>query len=151
VTQTTTQGFTLLECLIVLFIISFLILLCQTHLSSLVYRVGAQIEAKRLFNTLTYARSAAIKGNRLVFVCPTKNQIDCEQDWSQGYMVFSAIERLRVVQTHPHTQIRSKNASSLLQFSGDGRCLNRTTFHIKTDGLFKVVVYDSGRIRLASP
>ncbi len=149
-TQTTPRGFTLLECLIVLLISSLLILLCQTDLSSLVYRIGTQTDAKRLFNTLAYARSAAIKGNQLVFVCPTNNQITCTEDWSQGYMVFSSIERLRVVQTHPHTQIHNKSVS-LIQFSGDGRCLNRTTFHIHSDGLFKVIVYDSGRIRLAAP
>ena len=107
-------------------------------------------DAQRFFQTLHFARSAAIKGNQLITICPTKNQIDCDEDWSKGYMVFSDHEKLRVIQNHPHTHIRSKN-TSLLQFSGDGRCLNRATFHIESVPPLKVVIYDSGRIRLTAP
>lgn len=149
-TQIANCGFTLLECLIVLLICSLLMLLCQSELGTFVDRVSGQTDAQRFFDTLAFARSAAIKGNQLVNVCPTKNQIDCDEDWSQGYMVFSSKNRLRVVQTNPRTQIHS-NHTSLIQFSGDGRCLNRATFHFTHKGSFKVVVYDSGRMRLAAP
>lgn len=147
------RGTTLLELLITLFIASILLLLCcQGH--SFLTSISNEADAHRFFNTLAFARSSAIKDNQLVSICPTLNQIDCSQDWSKGYMVFkhspqSHVILLRFETNSSSTQIQSQN-TRLLQFSGDGRCLNRATFAIQARQTVKLVVYDSGRIRLSS-
>lgn len=149
-TRRVSQGLTLLELLFVLLICSILMLVCQMDLKEKITATSTHSDAQRFFQALNFARSAAIKGNQLITICPTKNQIDCDEDWSKGYMVFSDHEKLRVIQNHSQTHIQSKN-TPLIQFSGDGRCLNRATFYIETAQQFKVVIYDSGRIRIAAP
>lgn len=154
-TQYKGLGFTLVELLITLCIVSVIFFLCQTPLSLFFTSVSHETDAHRFFQTLAFARQVAIKGNRLIFVCPTKNQKECESDWSQGYMVFyypspsqRIIELLRVEKNSPQAFIQSNTA--LIQFSGDGRSLNRATFKIMAAKPFKIVVFDSGRIRLAA-
>jgi|GEM_PF-5276090 len=142
-------GLTLLDLLITLCIISFLFLLCQTNLGTLFGSTTAQVDAERFFHTLNFARSVAIKNNQRVFVCPT------DTDWSQGYMVFyhprhdqTRRKVLRVEKNNALTHIDSKN-TPFIQFTGDGRSLHRATFHIQANTSFKIVIYDSGRIRIA--
>ncbi|MCS5712491.1 GspH/FimT family pseudopilin [Candidatus Berkiella aquae] len=148
------RGFTLLELLVTLLIISILFMLCQTNFSPLLSRMVSQDDAYRFFQTLTYARQVAIKHNQLIQVCPTLNQHDCTADWSKGYMVFyhpsasaQDITILRYENTHSRSDIQTYQPV-IVQFTGDGRCLNRTTFHIHGEKSSKIVLYDSGRIRL---
>ncbi|HRE31148.1 MAG TPA: hypothetical protein PLD88_04155, partial [Candidatus Berkiella sp.] len=84
------------------------------------------------------------------YVCPTVNRLECTTDWSKGYMVYyhpsssePDIEILRYESNNPYTNIQTLQAVTL-QFSGDGRCLNRTTFHIYGEKIAKIVLYDSG-------
>lgn len=149
-------GFTLLELLIVLMISSILFVLCQIDLSPFFTAVNNEADAHRFFQTLAFARGQAIKGNRLIFVCPTQNQKECSDDWSHGYMVFyqsaddkKTLSLLRVEKNSPLTHIRTNTPR--LEFTGDGRSLNRATFHIQAHQAFRLVVYDSGRMRLSSP
>lgn len=150
------RGFTFLELLITLLIASILLALCQPHFSALLLRVYVEDDAYRFFQTLTYARQTAITRNQLVYVCPTLNHLDCAVDWSKGYMVYyhpsyseQDFEILRYESNNPYTDIQTSQ-SVIVQFTGDGRCLNRTTFHIHGEKSSKIVLYDSGRIRLIS-
>lgn len=153
-TQNKSNGFTLLELLITLSIASMIFLFCH-HLHDVFPSLSNECDAHRFLNNLSFARSAAIKGNRLVTVCPTIDQEHCNDDWSSGYMVFyppkdknQSIIVLRYEKNNSHTHIRSRS-TSLIQFSGDGRSLHRATFYLDTKKPYEVVVYDSGRIRLS--
>lgn len=147
------RGATLLELLVTLLIASVLLLFC-CHYHSFLASISNETDARRFFHTLAFARTRAIKDNQVVTVCPSVDQVNCSQDWSKGYMVFyhspqmQQIELLRFEQNSPLTHIESKN-TPFLQFSGDGRCLNRATFTIQARLSFQLVVYDSGRIRLS--
>ncbi|MGE3319030.1 MAG: GspH/FimT family protein [Candidatus Berkiella sp.] len=148
------RGTTLLELLVTLLIASVLLLFC-CHYHSFTASLSNEADAHRFFRTLAFARSKAIHDNQMVSVCPTLDQVECSHDWSQGYMVFyhsqktRQVKLLRFEQNSPLTHIQSKNVP-LLQFSSDGRCLNRATFTIQARQTFRLVVYDSGRIRLST-
>lgn len=153
--QNKLTGFTLLELLLTLFIANVLFMLCQSDFRALLSRTHAEGDAYRFFQTLAFARQEAIKHNRLVSVCPTLNHLECTHDWSQGYMVFfhlpsteKNLEMLRYEHNHLNTTIVGPKQTSTIQFTGDGRCLNRATFQISTEKSFKIILYDSGRMRL---
>lgn len=153
-TQNKSNGFTLLELLITLSIASLIFLFCH-HLHDIFPSLSNECDAHRFLNNLAFARNAAIKGNRLVTVCPTIDQEHCHDDWSNGYMVFyppkeenKPITILRYEENNSLTRIRSRSAS-LIQFSGEGRSLHRATFYFNAKKPYEIVVYDSGRVRLS--
>lgn len=143
------KGFTLLELLIVLAIMIILCLISFSGLQNILVRTHLDSDAYQFFLSLSFARQAAIKHNRLVTVCPTSNQITCSQDWSNGYMVVYDQNVLRTQNWHSSTTVVG-NQTPIIQFTGDGRSLQRATFVIQNHGGFKIVIYDSGRIRLIS-
>lgn len=153
--QNKSQGFTLLELLITLLIASILFMFCH-HFNTLISGLSNECDANRFFNNLTFARNAAITGNQLITICPTEDLQHCTENWSNGYMVFyqqtqkeQPIKLLRYEKIHHLTHI-SSHQTSVLQFTGEGRSLHRATFDFNLQKPYKVVVYDSGRIRLSS-
>jgi prepilin-type N-terminal cleavage/methylation domain-containing protein len=152
--QNKSKGFTLLELILTLLISSLLFLFCN-HANKLLTALSNESDAHRFLNNLTFARYAAIKANQLVTVCPTLDQQHCSDDWSKGYMIFhqpihkdEPIHLLRYEKNNHLTRIDS-HQTLLLQFSGDGRSLHRATFGLDARKPYRIVVYDSGRIRLS--
>lgn len=143
------NGFTLFELIIVLMIMSLLYFFAQSGLHNMLVRTQVNSDAYRFFLTLSFARQAAIKHNRLIMVCPTFNQTTCSDDWSDGYMVVHDQNILRYEKWHLGTTLANKQ-TPYIQFSGDGRSLQRATFVIQSSAMVKIVLYDSGRVRLVS-
>lgn len=84
----TISGFTLIELMIALAIISILL---GTALPSFEDHLNKQkmiAENAKLRGLLQHSRVTAIEENIKITVCPTTDQIQCNRDWSDGYMAF---------------------------------------------------------------
>lgn len=80
-------GFTLIECLIVLAIIS-IALMVSTPVFSVIEKYRVEGNARDVSNAIMYARLLAIKEQRSVFVCPSKDKLSCDKNWSSSILVY---------------------------------------------------------------
>jgi type IV fimbrial biogenesis protein FimT len=148
------RGFHLIEIIITLGIISMLLLFCVGFSFSF-ERQAIQNISHRLFHTLAWARSEAIKRNQLVGICGSLDLKHCSNDWSHGYIVFMMNDEksirqdlLRSEKITPFAKIDS-GKQTVIRYSGDGRCLERASINIsKEKSEQRIVIYDSGRARI---
>ena len=100
------SGFTLIELMIVLVIISVIVSLGAPALSETVKRNQLQTQANRILSTLTLTRSEAVKRNQAVSICRSSDGASCTGDWGDGWIVFTNIDSDDTVDIGVDTVIR---------------------------------------------
>lgn len=80
-------GFTLLELLVTLIVLTTLMTMAYPGFSSLVQRNKHQSEVRELYQALQYARYTAISHNTLVTICPIDGD-QCTNNWSYPLAIF---------------------------------------------------------------
>lgn len=83
----TRHGFTLIECLIVLAVIS-ISLMVSTPVFSVLEKYRIESNARDVSNAVMYARLLAIKDKKSVFVCPSKDKLSCDRAWAKSILVY---------------------------------------------------------------
>lgn len=86
-------GFSLIELIISLTIISILMLVIMPSMHDLFSRNSSNLQVDKIFSNLQFARAEAIKrGNAIVF-CKSKNNVTCDldddNDWSEGQIIIN--------------------------------------------------------------
>ncbi len=82
------QGFTLLELLFTVLIMSLLMTLGVPQLSLFIDQNEASALQKTLIQHIAIAKSSAANSGRIVTLCPSTAYLECEGSWTQGSMVF---------------------------------------------------------------
>lgn len=113
----------------VLGIVMSLFMLSSADFSPFLQKHTASTTTSRLFHHLAFARSEAIKRNKIVTISPKEN----------GYMISSGQDILLQEETTPLT-------FNAIHYTPEGRSLTRTTIKIAQNQ--KIVIYDSGRARI---
>lgn len=85
-----TRGFTLIEMIVVLAVVSVLIAALAPSFRGLLQDNLAAVHAETLMSSLNMARSEAIKRNLRVALCKSGDGANCATagDWAQGWLVF---------------------------------------------------------------
>lgn len=152
------HGFTLIELLLTIVIIMTLCTLSASPLKALFTKYHQCTDAQRLFHTLQFARAEAIKRQQNIAICPSQDLKQCDEGWSDGYIVFirktpketlSAEAILRVQKKSNTTQIHTPSLDRI-EYTPEGRCLSRGSLYVVAQGQAKqrIVLYDSGRVRM---
>lgn len=151
------NGFTLIELIFTLGIVSILLIL-STSISSVFIKHQVNTQTSKLFHTMQYARSEAIKRGQTVVLCPTQDFHLCSPKWDKGYMVFvpaqnqtQDIKNILRIETIPHHLTVNSKAITAIKYSSDGSSLTRATIHVinhQNQCEQKIVLYDSGRSRI---
>ena len=152
------RGFSLIEFLTTLVVIAILLIISIPPLASFYKKHTHQYQAMRLFHTLQFARTQAIKRQQNIGVCPSGNGVHCDSDWSLGYIVYvadknkkdlAALQVLRVEKNSSAVQIETPSLQTIV-YTREGRCLSRGSFYIDRHGKEpqKIILYDSGRSRI---
>lgn len=81
-----TEGFTLLELLIALFLIGALLGIAAPALSQLIQRNRSETLHNQLISTLHMARAHAVESRHEVEVCGSSNGMACDNAWSKGWL-----------------------------------------------------------------
>ena len=91
------KGFTLLELLMVLAILSLLLTVSIPSLRQTLERHRGNAILRQLASSIAFARNSAIKSGLWVTLCPSQEGLQCDQpgDWLDGYIVFLDPERNR--------------------------------------------------------
>ncbi len=89
------NGFTLVELMVIIAITIILLGIAIPSLSSLYNAQRANMNIRKIQQSLQFARSAAINYGITVSVCPIENE-QCSDNWRSGLMVFtdSGIKRV---------------------------------------------------------
>ena len=82
------QGFTLVEVLITLSVMSILLGIAAPQINASYQYYRADKAIRTIQQTLLYARNYAISFGKNVTICPNKNN-NCTNDWLQGITVFT--------------------------------------------------------------
>lgn len=88
-------GFTLLEMLAVLSVLSVVLLLAEPSLQQLLHTTRARLDAGRILTALNFARAESVSRGVPVSVCPRGEsaELACGSDYRQGWLVFSDLSR----------------------------------------------------------
>ena len=81
-------GFTLVEMMIVISVLSILMSLSVPSFSAMFKRHKASGEADNMVSLIYLARSEAIKNNQVVTICRSENGLECGNDWKNGWLIF---------------------------------------------------------------
>lgn len=87
--QTGHKGFTVIELMIVVTVMSILLAISLPGFQSTIERMTTNSQAKTLLSALNYARSEAIKRRAVVTVCASASGADCSAGaWGSGWLVY---------------------------------------------------------------
>jgi type IV fimbrial biogenesis protein FimT len=109
-----TQGFTLVEAIVVIAILGIFIALAAPNFSSAIANMHMKSTSFDLVNDLNTARSEAIKRNSNVVISATSN------DWNQGWSIVAGTVTLKTHEAISSNIELDANANSIT-FQGNGR------------------------------
>jgi len=166
------NGFTLLELMVALAVVSILLVVGLPSFSATVRQNCTVTTANSLLTVLTAARSEALKRDRTVTLCPSPDGSRCATaaggSWDPGYLMFvdnngdqvyggSPAEPLLKVERPLSTcaQITKNGERPYIRYNGLGRMLDAATFTVtSTTGTRyerRVVISPTGRPRVERP
>ena len=84
------RGFTLVELLVTLVVVSILLSVGVPSFSSMITNNAVNADRDTLFNSLIYARTEAIKRGETISICKSSNLTTCDAsvEWGDGWIVF---------------------------------------------------------------
>ncbi len=82
------QGLTVIELLITLFILSLLTAIALPDFEEMLQQKRIDLTAKELRQAIEVARTAAITKNSIVTICRSKQGNSCSGQWQDGVLVF---------------------------------------------------------------
>ncbi len=82
-------GFTLIELMIVLLIVSVVSAIGGPIFNETIKRNRLRTQADRILTTLNLTRSEAVKRNQSVSICRSSDGVSCTGDWEDGWIVFT--------------------------------------------------------------
>jgi len=163
------RGFTLIECLIALAILSILMTLAAPSWARLVGRTHGRAAHAQLAVALNHARSAAASRGQNVVMCPSRDGGQCARstEWHHGWISFADVDRngmrtpdeplLTVSQAQAHgTGITGTEGRMRVTYRPDGSATgtNQTiTVCDRRSGTdaSALVISQAGRVRSAPP
>lgn len=83
-----TKGFTLIELIIVLILISLLLILAVPAYQALIANSRVTSGVNQLVASINYARSEAIKRQSIVTLCSSQDGQQCGGLWRNGWLIF---------------------------------------------------------------
>lgn len=85
----TQSGFTLLELMITLLLLSILLVLSMPEFNTLMERQKAELAIRKLATTIELAKSSAIASGTMVTLCRSSDGLKCGGKWQDGVLVFT--------------------------------------------------------------
>ena len=90
------KGFTIVELMIVVVLISIVMYLATPGLSHIYNRITFESLQKNLISHLSFARAEALKQGTDVSLCPSSNGSNClraSSNWKDGWLIFVDVNR----------------------------------------------------------
>ena len=157
-----TQGFSLVETLVVLAIVVGVLGFAEPRLNEQIIAKEVDAASGRLFRDLQLARVDSIRRGVSVVICPSEDGASCllRGQWHQGWIGFEDLNRdqrrdhgEKILLVGPSTTSVSLKWRSphWIRFSPDGGAWPNGHFRIGSNDLSKaraVIIYRTGRVRV---
>ncbi len=160
-------GFTLLELLVTLAVVSILAVIAAPNLTHFLLNTRLTTTLNRFVGDLQLARSEAIKSNLNAVICPSTNARTCAEKghWHEGWLIFldtnynrqkEADERvIQVVNDLDNGMTITGSRSSPIVYTNNGRSPGTNTTITFCDkrgakAARQVIIANSGRVRSVS-
>ena len=86
------NGFTLVEMWLTLALLSVFAVLAAPHFNKILKRQEVDGQITELVSLFYFARSEAIKRNKVVSICKSHNHHNCGGTWTTGWLVFEDLD-----------------------------------------------------------
>lgn len=115
------KGYTLIELLVTLSLVTSLLAWVVPTLSDVIHSVRVHAGTQALTSSLALARSEAVKRNARVVMCKSARGLACEPgaSWEQGWIVFHDLNNNAVVDAGEHVFHREAAMPPALRMSGN--------------------------------
>ncbi len=130
------QGFTLIELMIVIVIAAILITIAAPSFSSLIKKNNVEAMQSKLASAISTARTEAASRNKVVAICPSTDGATCtaSANWDRGWVVFEDANQDQsttdeeVIDVYEYAGDYTMRSSGLtyLSFNSQGFLLNGT-------------------------
>ena len=120
-TKTVCRGYTLIELLITLGVVSVLLTGMAPAMSSMIQSTQVDAGVQMFTSSLMLARSEAVKRNTRVVMCKSAGGSACEPDadWEKGWIVFHDLNSNGVLDSGEHVLRRVAAMSPSLRLQGN--------------------------------
>ncbi len=162
------NGFTLLELMVALVVVSILLTVGLPSFSASVRQNCTITAANTMLTVLTAARSEALKRDRLVAICKSRNGKTCASDapsWEGGYVMYVDNAPASDFDDMTDQMIRGESPLStcaaitsgenFIRYKGLGNTSDNSTFRVVSSGSTptrrNVVISVTGRPRVCTP
>ncbi len=146
------RGFSLVDALIVVALLTILGAIAIPSFNSLVERGRANALADQLQAHLNFARASSVSLHRNIVVCGSSNGIDCDDGWQQGWIIRQAgqTEALRYHRLTARDHLYwNRNPSIIFRDNGSSPASNGK-FTICDGNLrvvWRLVINNQGRVK----
>lgn len=116
------QGFSLLELLVVISIVAILISVSVPAFTDIISNQQVKSERQSLYDALRLARAEAIKRGEIISVCPSDNNTSCSggnSDWDKGWLIYANPDGDEVVDNDEEVIIAYQQESSPVIITSD--------------------------------
>lgn len=163
------NGFTLLELMVALVVVSILLTVGLPSFSASVRQNCTITAANTLLTVLTAARSEALKRDRTVTICKRGTEEICSAadatTWDRGYLMFIDVNGNNQIEPSTEPLLRSEsplttcatitNDEPVIRYKGLGNTKDNSTFEVKANEAASyqrnVVISPTGRPRVCKP
>jgi type IV fimbrial biogenesis protein FimT len=115
------HGFTLLELMIVIAIITIILTLTAINWQPILGRNQLANQLDRLQSYLRYARSTALWRDEIIKVCPYSKTMGCGQNWSQGLLIRHQKQIYKILPWPKNIRLNWNGPHNLILFGSKGR------------------------------
>ncbi|TVZ40122.1 type IV fimbrial biogenesis protein FimT [Alteromonadaceae bacterium 2753L.S.0a.02] len=162
-------GFTIIELMMVLFVVGILVGIASPSMQVMIERNRTEAQLNAIYSTLLTARSEAISRNQPAVICKSADRSACTTsgNWEQGWLLyidadddgtFDASEELITSKGALHTGFTLRAASPLnnvVSFRANGTTNSTGSMKLcppseDTDHSYNVVLSMTGRARVSS-
>lgn len=130
------SGFTLIELMIAVVILSVLVTLAVPSFQDMVANNRAASQANSLLQLITYGRSEAIRRNRVMTLCRSTSGTSCAGagDWAQGIVLFVDTDNDGTVDTGEDIVLASVPFARGVQINTDPTTTTRLSYSARGIG-----------------
>jgi type IV fimbrial biogenesis protein FimT len=146
------KGFTLLEIIVTIAIVSILLLIAIPFGQSIVAYINAEVITYRLRNIINYANYFALQHGKVVTLCPSKDGVNCQGTWNDGLLLLADSPLRYYPGTNSGTlTLKSFADNSKIQFYPQKLFQQNGTFYYHSENHSRSIIINKvGRIRIAT-
>jgi type IV fimbrial biogenesis protein FimT len=153
------RGFSLLELLVTIAIISIFLLIGLPNFHEFIVKNRVETQVQQIISAINYARSEAINRNQVITFCKSNNRQTCGGQWRDGQIILAGNEVLRAYSALPEADQLSFNSSlgkdDALQLLPSGFTNGQTGSFNYCSGkdlknTRRIVIAQTGRMRVTS-